>query len=304
MNGRLLFLTLAAASRAFSQDGAIAGPRMGLVYDPNAGLRTVIGIPGAAYVGMVLPLDFAPEVFAIAPERSFALALSAGKLMLIDATRADTSVRLVEGANDAARVWFSPGGKSALLVAASGDRAQALTGLPDVPRISGEFSFSGTVAMGAISDDARFAITASSDGAISQWDGQGKLLSTASLGAVTAVQFYNRGGDALVAGDSGRRLYRIRESGEVVAVREIEFAAAVATSADDTLLYVLSVDNSILAVRENGEQAGAYASPMKATTLQRMGGLLRLNDYSGGPLALFDGSQIVYIPPARDGGGQ
>ena len=304
MNCRLLYLTLAVVSRAFCQEVTISGPRMGLVYDSNAGLRTVMGIPGAAYVGSVLPLDFTPDIVFIAPEQSFALAASAGKLMLIDASRANPAVRVVDGVTDAARVWFSPGGKSALVVAASGERAQALTGLPDAPRISGEFAFGGAAAMCAISDDARFAITVSSDGAISQWDGQGKLLSTASLGTVTAIQFFNRSGDALLAGSSGKRLYKIRESGEIVAVREIDSAVAVATSPDDSILYALSAGGSLLALRENGEQVGSYTSPVKATGLQRMGDVLRLNDYSGGPLAIFDGLQILYIPPAKDGGDQ
>lgn len=304
MKWRLLWLTFALSSCGFCQDGTIYGPRMGLVYDADAGLRLVMGIPGSAYVGSVLPVEFRSASVVVAPEQSFALAVSFGKLTIIDASRLKTAIRAVEGVTDAARIWFSPGGKSALVIAASGDRAQALTGLPEAPRISGEFAFGVTAEMGAISEDARFVITTSSDGAVSQWDGQGKLLSTASLGAVTALQFYVRGGDALLAGSAGKMLYRIRESGEIVAVRELDSAAALATSANDSVLYVLSSDGSILALRENGEQLGVYTSPVKPTGLQRLGGVLRLNDYSGGPLPIFDGSQILYIPPAKDGGDQ
>ena len=285
---------------AMADDVTISGPTMGLVYS-EGGIRPVLGFPGAAYVGRGLPLNFTPEIVMTAPEQTFALAISNGNLVVIDASKGKLAIHEVEGATDAAKVWFSPGGKSALILSKDGLRAQLLTGLPDQPRVSGRIILSDAVAIAAISEDTRFALTASDSGVVSQWDGDGNLRGSLRLGDIASLQFYNRSGAALAASRSGKKLYKIRESGEAIPIRDID-AIAVATSNDDTMVYAVSADGPIQAMRENGDPAGAYNSPIQATRLQRMGGVLLLNEYGNGPLAVFDGSQVLLIPPAKDGG--
>ena len=287
---------------AMAEDVTISGPTMGLVYSEGV-IRPVLGMPGAAYVASRLPLDFTPESVTIAPEQTFALAMSTGKLILIDASRGKLAMREVEGVTDAAKAWFSPAGKSALILSKDGLRAQLLTGLPDRPRVSGLVILSDSVAIAAIGEDARFALTASDSGVISQWDGDGNLRGSLTLGDIASLQFYNRSGDALAASRSSKKLFKIRESGEAIPICEMD-AIAVATSIDDTIVYAVSADGTIQAMRENGDPAGSYYSPIQATRLQRMGGVLLLNEYGNGPLAVFDGSQVLLIPPARKGGGQ
>ena len=287
---------------AMAEDVTISGPTMGLVYS-GSGIRPIFGIPGAAYVGSALPLDFTPESVAIAPERSYALAISAGKLVLIDASRGKLAVHEVDDVTDAARVWFSPAGKSALILSKDGLRAQLLTGLPERPQASGRLILSDTVVIAAISEDARFALTASDSGIVTQWDGDGNLRGSLTLGDIASLQFYNRSGDALAASRSSKKLFKIRESGEALLIHEID-AIAAATSSDDTIVYAVSADGPIQAMRDNGDPAGGFHSPIQATRFQRMGGVLLLNEYGNGPLAVFDGSQVLLIPPAKDGGVQ
>ena len=302
MKIRVILSALLFCLGAMAEVVTISGPMMGLVYS-GGGIRPVFGIPGAAYVGTTLPLDFTPDSVMIAPEQSFALAMSARKLVLIDASKGKLTMREVDGVSDAARGWFSPAGKSALLISNDGFRAQLLTGMPDQPRVSAQFVLSEVAAIAAISEDARFALTASDSGVVSQWDVDGNLRGAVSLGDIATLQFYNRSGDALAASRSNKKLYKLRESGEAIPIRDID-AIAVATSGDDSIIYAVSADGAIQAMRENGESTGTYSSPIQVARLQRMGGVLRLNDYGSGPLAVFDGSQVLLIPPAKDGGDQ
>ena len=302
MNLRTFAMTILLSVSAMADEITISGPTMGLVYTGGA-FRPVLGFPGAAYVGGVLALDFTPDNVMIAPEQSFALAMSAGKLVLIDASKGKLVVRDVPGITDAANAWFSPAGKSAVLISTDGLHARLLTGLPGHPGVSAQFVLNDIAVIAAVSEDARFAITVSSTGVVSQWDGDGHLRGAVPMGDVVALQFYNRSGDALLASRSNKQLFKLRESGDVVPIQAID-AIAVATSADDSILVAVSSDGSIQTLRENGESTGTYTSPIAATRLQRMGGILRLNDYGKGPLAVFDGSQAMLIPPAKDGGDQ
>jgi hypothetical protein len=302
MRIRVLSLAGLYCLRAMADDAILSGPTMGLVYSSGT-LRQVIGSPGAAYTGAALPLDFVPENVIIAPEQSFALATAEGKLVVIDASKGKVTLRPVDGATDLGSVWFSPAGKSALLLSKTGMHAQLLTGMPESPRVSAQLVLSEAAAIAAISEDARFALTAADSGMVSQWDGDGNLRGALALGDVASLQFYNRSGDALVASRSNRKLYKFREAGDAIAVADMDVTAA-ATSSDDSIVYAISADGAIQAMRENGESLGSFQSPIPAIRLQRMGGVLRLNDYGELPLAVFDGSQVLLIPPAKTGGDQ
>ena len=302
MKIRLISLATLFCLGALADDAVISGPTMGLVFSAGA-LRPVFGIPGAAYVGGALVLDFAPEIMMIAPEQSYALAVSGGRLFLIDASKAKSVSRPVDGVTDVARAWFSPAGKSALLLSKDGLHAQLLTGMPEQSRVSAQFALGDAAAFAAVSEDARFALTASDSGVVSQWDGDGNLRGSAPLGQISSLQFYNRSGDALATSRSNKKLYKIRESGEAIPILDID-AIAAATSNDDSIIYAITSGGSIQALRENGDQIGGFNSPIPATRLQRMAGVLRLNDYGDGPIAVFDGSQVLLIPPAKDGGAQ
>ncbi len=299
---RILPIALLGSAALFADEISVSGPMMGMVSAAD-GIRPVLGFPGAAYVGAVLPLDVTPDSVMIAPELSYALFSAAGKLMVLDGSIGKIVVREVTGTAGVASAWFSPAGKSALLLSADGVTAQLLTGLPAGPRITAVFTVSDGLKVAAVSDDAQHVLTSSSAGLLTQWDGDGTLRGTIAIRGVLALQFFNQSSDALVASRSDGKLYKLRDSGDVVFVRDVD-AIAVATSNDDSVIYAASAAGQLLAIRDTGELIGSYSPPITPTRVRRMGGVFSLNEYDGGPLAIFDGSQMWMIPPAKDGGAQ
>jgi len=297
---RILALAIPLCLAALADDISISGPTMGLVYSAGV-LRPVLGIPGAAYVGSALPLDATPDLVAIAPEQSFALVLTAGKWSILDASKGKLTLRDLPGLDDSATVWFSPAGKSALLLSADSLHARLLTGLPAQPVITASLTLSEPATLAAVSEDARFSLTAAASGVISQWDADGNLRGTVPLGDVAALQFFNRSGDALAASHSNRQVYKLSEAGNSTPIAALDVTAT-ATSSDDSTMILVASDGSIQTLSAAGDTAASFTSPVPPSRLQRMGGVLRLNDYGSGPIAVFDGTQVMLIPPAKDGG--
>jgi hypothetical protein len=143
---RLFFALSAFAVVGWAQPSAgISGPVTGFVFDTQAGnIRSILGIPGAAYLGNVVATGL--EAAAVAPDGSAALAVQqAGKLVLYTGLRNATPVALsvasaITGADRFA--WAADGSSAAVYSSASG-QAQVLTGLAKSPVAAPPIDLSG-----------------------------------------------------------------------------------------------------------------------------------------------------------------
>ncbi len=97
--GLLIFLLGVCAACGWSQPAAgVSGPVTGFVFDaPSGALRSMMGIPGAAYIGR--PVTSGLESAAVSPDGASALAVAAsGRLMLYRNLRTAPEVLPVAGA--------------------------------------------------------------------------------------------------------------------------------------------------------------------------------------------------------------
>jgi hypothetical protein len=302
MISRILPLALLSGLGLYADDTLVSGPLMGLV-STSTGIRPIVGMPGAAYVGPAILLDIMPTAVYTAPEGAFALLTTAQGVRILHASNGKTVLREVTAAIEFNAAWFSPSGRSALLVSADGLNAQLLTGLPAQPSISAVFVMSDPLSIAAVSEDGRRILTGSKEGALLQWDGDGTLRGAVSISGISAMQFFNQSNDALVASRTDKMLYRLNQAGETVPLHGMK-AIAIASSTDDSMFYAVLADGSLQTMNANGDPMLVIRPPLAATKLRRMGGVLALIDSDNGPLEVFDGTQVLLIPPAKDGGAQ
>jgi hypothetical protein len=143
---RLFFALGAFAVASSAQPSAgVSGPVTGFVFDTQAGnLRSMLGIPGAAYIGNAVATGL--EAAAVAPDGSAALAVQqAGKLVLYTGLRSSIPVALsVAGAiTDADRFAWAADGSSAAVYSSASGQGQVLTGLAKSPVAAPSIDLSG-----------------------------------------------------------------------------------------------------------------------------------------------------------------
>ena len=140
-NWQIPGLVCIAAGLAYAQQGNVAGPVSGIVFDrASRQLRPVLGIPGASLLGDPIVLEVEAASAWVAPLQTAAfVASSDGKLhwFRFDAGRA-SETPIGEGAAAPQAVIFSPSGTAAVLV--SGNRAHVIKGLPDAPAAGGRWN--------------------------------------------------------------------------------------------------------------------------------------------------------------------
>jgi DNA-binding beta-propeller fold protein YncE len=190
---QFVFLCLGSALTAASQIGV---PLVGLVVDPQARVRSVIGIPGAANLGPAANLDPSLQTLAIAPHHDYVVGLQgpAQDLVLVARPTADAPASVLVPGAGAVQVTLSPRG-SALLAMPSG---QVWTGLPANPALSwtADFSSLGSgVGAFAVSDDGKAILAAAQAG-----DRVSIVLATPGAGVRTFSSVASLGGLAFVPG--------------------------------------------------------------------------------------------------------
>lgn len=187
------FVLVLACATALAQDVAIRGPVSGMVYDQAThSLRTVMGVPGAAYLSRA---SAEGDAGSVAPDGARALLLRAGQLLLIDAAAGERSLGAWAGTLDKV-AW---GAES--VAAASGARVQSFRLSPDGVQ-SDLFQADGTVEALAIGEDAVVVGTAS--GVYAMKAGESKLLA-----AVEAADLEIAGSSLFVADKQRGEIDRI-----------------------------------------------------------------------------------------------
>lgn len=130
LTGALLLPRLCAAQ---GQPGStLIGPSLGLMFDSaSAAIRPILGIPGAATLGVPLDAGFAVGQALVAPHGDFALVVAKDDFSLAVVSASGGVVRNFAPAMGEAPdlISFSPGGSSAALYYRASGRLLVLTGL-------------------------------------------------------------------------------------------------------------------------------------------------------------------------------
>jgi DNA-binding beta-propeller fold protein YncE len=315
---RLVILAAAAAALGCAQQGKVAGPIAGYVFDGVAhGVRPVLGIPGASIFGDALPLGYDVASATVSPGADSAVVTAAdGSLHLVRLSAGQASEVTLNGATvKPDRVVFSPSGTAVALVGAG--RAQIFSGLPDAPTLAKTLDFGGaasaqvstqaaqrrpnTVAGAmALSDDGALLLAA--DGGSVRLLGAGAAHSFDTAGRDTVVAFAAGNHDAVLATRYSATVIRGIDSTmnqqSLTPAAPLDNAGGVAFSADGKSLFLAGGSGVKVFDLATGTPAAVSCNCMP-TRLERMGSVYRLNDAGSGPLWLLDLAgtpRIVFVP--------
>lgn len=311
----------------WAQQGRVAGPLAGYVFDSSARLlRPVLGIPGASLMGA--PMNFAYELSAVtvSPRGDTAVALAAdGTSHLVAlASGAASEIALNGMASRPDRVVYSPSGTSAALVGAG--RAQIVTGLGSSPSLAGVVELSAgsipanfqtavarrPVAGGggslALSDDGNWVLEAAG-GSVQLIGVQGGRNSLFSVARGSLVVFAPGSYDAAAFDPGSSTLVLIRdvagaaERHVLAQTPDIAQTAGLAFSADGKSLF-LAAKGGVWAFDTTTGNRAAIACDCAPTGIERMGNVYRLSQFGSAPLWLLDPTsspmRIVFVPAASE----
>ena len=316
-------LLLATAISLCAQNGQVAGPVVGYVFDASAGsLRPILGIPGASTLGSPLRLGYMLTSAVVAPRQDSAFGVAAdGSLhfFLLNAGAATEAGCTACPASAAAAIVYSPSGTAAALYASG--RVQVLTGLPSAP-VAGTALAVASVAVPsgvraaasarstpppmALSDDGLYLL-AGEGGSIDLFSASGgpvRLMETASR---PMVAFAPGGHDAAVV-DGRAGVVLIHDVGGAATQQPLAPAAAptlrpsgLAFSADGTQVLVATAANgTVVSIGTASGTSATISCSCAPTGLASMGSVLRLNDLAGGPIWLYDNTgaqpRVVFVP--------
>ena len=308
-NQLLISILGLAGIAAYAQQGQVAGPVAGYVFDNGShALRPVLGIPGASVLGD--PLNIGTDLFsaAVSPRLDSVIAVASDRsfhvFTLNNGTATETPVNGINAAPE--RVIFSPTGAAAALYAQG--KIQIVKGLPSAPSPAGTYDLSGLLSgpagrghraftgSFAVSDDGAYLLVAAGGGV--QLFGAGAPRQVASA-ADAALNFAPGTHDAAVAGTSLTVLKDVAGSATPQPLGDADGAVGVAFSADASKLYTASRAG----VRAFDLSAGTNSQVTCSCTpagLSGMGSLYRLNDLGSAPLWLLDTTssspRIVFVP--------
>jgi hypothetical protein len=311
-SGLIIGTAALAAMLAQAQDGNVAGPTAGFVFDSAArALRPVEGIPGSALVGDALQLDYAVSSAYFSPRQDAALTVADDNSVHFLRIRSGAvSERTVEGLGGKPdRVVFSPRGSAALLV--SGGHLTVLNGLPDAPAVSASLDLDDSSYSLAISDDAAYLLAAGHGSVrlLGAASGENFKLTDTGDGAIAA--FAPGSYDAAIADSSGAGLLLFRNAKRggdpaVVSSSDESIASPVGLAFSDNGRKLFLASSSARAVASFDLEAGdrgTIACNCTPAALVRMGTAFRLNELGSEPLWLFDPgtteARIVFVPVLR-----
>ncbi len=318
LTASLIFCT---ASFGFAQQGAVAGPTAGMVFDSGAqALRPVRGIPGASTLGEPIHVSYNLTAAYVSPRQDSVFGVADGGSTHLFTLNAGAAAEVsIDGlASAPARVFFSPTGTAAALY--SNGAVQIVTGLPAAPKVTGTLQLEPQSGISprrlrtampslAISDDGAYVLYASGNSIRLANPNEGsRQVITAGYGA--ALAFAPGGHDAAVAA-RGTGVVLIRDVPNVAAQQPLaaddpalDSIAGLAFSADGARLFAASASaNSVIAFDTAALSRTEIACNCTPSALAAMGNLFRLNEAGAAPLWLFDpdspGPRIVFVPALK-----
>ena len=298
-------------------------PTLGFVFDRVAGgLRTIIGFPGAAYLGALFEAGENFSSLVLAPRQDFALGIRVrdSQLFLISLAGTPAPVRVGNIGWIPEHIALSPSGHKAVLADPSG-RIRFVTGLPDSPAFSDESDFGATVALQAIaiSDDGLVLA------AFGDMDTPSRLYTMRagsepqSIGTgqrATAICFLSGSDSALVADETARQIMLYTLSYSAATERVV---AAEADGVSDPVAMNVSgggrwavvgnaADQTVLRIDLSGAGSPvAFPCNCHPSEITRLAGdaVFQLGGLSDQPLWIFDGDdvnpRVVFVPAPTAG---
>jgi len=315
---------LAGAPLLYGQQGSIAGPSTGFVFDNSSHmLRAIRGIPGAALIGDPVDFGFQTAWASVSPSLTSALVADAkGAIHAFQLNGAQPVERPVDGIAAAQHVVFSPAGTAAALYSAGS--VQMLKGLPDAPALAGTLSlgpdhrsqFSGAASLRkarrsaaeplAVSDDGAWLLLVSNGGLrILGLGGDNRKLADVSAGTLAA---FAPGGHDAAAIDPEAGLVLFHDVAGASAPQilvgpgsNLGLPVSVAFSPDARKVFVASAAARTVTAVDVGTGASTpLACDCTPSGLVRMGSVFRLNEFGAGPLWLLDaqtnGPRLIFVP--------
>lgn len=314
---------------ALAQEGQrIDGPVLGFSVDQAAGIRPILGLPGAATLGPPVISAAGLEGVTLSPARDYALALltSGRGVVLLKNLRAAAGATVLDVAPGPARIAISPSGDAVVLYYAEAGRVVVLAGLPDSPSVSWRLELSGRsgrVAALAVSDGGSAVLVASAGEPSSVWlvtqDAGQRFLYTATSSA--SVAFLVGSQDAAIADGAASAVVLVRDAAGQPQVTRIGGQAegvsqplAIAAAQDNSRIFVANARPAgVVSLSLTGGDPATRSCDCTPTGLERMAGgsVFRLNEPGGGPIWLLDAAgalmRVVFVPEQvhllRDTGG-
>ena len=297
----LLWLPVVLAAQTTAP---IRGPFLGYVFDRGAGLRPILGIPGAASIGEPIVANAGIATAAVAAERNYALVIAGDDRspMLID-TESGELRAIPDVGPGVDRVVLSPSANAAILYRKDLNRVDVITGLPGNPSLAWNSDLTAEPVALAVADDAEelMATDAMSVIRINRSGDKRQILG----GDIASVAYRRQSRDVLIAERLGRLLL-INDSGDQTTLFTADrdsFGDPIAVSSDRRRAYLASQSRIAIVPLEVGA-ADIVECSCSISVLDRMEGesVFRLTELGSGPLWLLDGTRVVFVPAA--GGAQ
>jgi len=306
-----LFAAMAALLAA--QQGTVAGPTSGLIFDQAAGiLRPVLGVPGSATFGDGIALNYPANWVVVAPRTDSAVvAAEDGSLHFLRLASGAVSELAVPEITQVPRtVVYSPSGTAVALVYSA--HAQVVTGLPGAPAVGKIMAL----------EDASETRTRANSPAVSDsvaLSDDGNVLLEAYGGTVRLAGAFGRnrlmagvmaafapgGHDAAVADGAGVTLVRDVDSSAqstALATQGVEQPVGLAFSADGATVFAAG-STGVVALSTAGGSPNPVACSCTPVRLAAMGQVFVLNQPGQGPLWLLDPNnsapRTVFVPALR-----
>lgn len=302
---------------------ALTGPSLGLtVESASTAIRPILGIPGAATLGVRLNPGFALDRAVVAPGGDFAIVVAQGGFRLA-VIRADGSAPqwLAPPTGEAPDlVAFSPRGLSAALYYRTSGHLVVLSGLrtqtPQVVTVDANV-VPGAPSMLAVSEDAASLLLAMPEGDASalyylKASGSAFTHKLGTFQSVSGLKFAGASSDAILADSKASEVYLIQDVPGTAQIGALGSAkdglsqpeAIDAMDARRVLVVNAGARNLMMLFRD-GAPAQSIQCGCTPTALHQMSGnaIYRLTEPSQGPMWLLDGSRneprILAIPPDR-----
>ena len=303
----------------------IGVPLLGYVVDSAAAsIRPVTGIPGASTIGSPLDFGTASSGVAVSPRQDFAIGTGAdGAVRILSLQPGNYTSRILATAGTPQQIVFSPAGGTAGLYLQDRAKLQIFTDLPQEATLIHEIDVSGTGSWrsAAISDDGKLAVILAGDqDSATLWlsyGGGDPVQLQAPAG--TAAAGFRRGSDEATAATWDGQVYLLENLATGPTVRvvtprdsRISQPVAIQFSPDGERIYVATGQGTVaeFGIRSGGATFVSCGCKPSGLFPLRSAALIRLNEFSGGPLMLLDTSNAAprtwFVPavaaPASSGG--
>ena len=316
MRGFALLGGLPAQDQTDSQP--VSGPVVGFVADRLSGVRPILGVPGAATLGLPVLRDSGFQSIALSPSRDYALALVArGRQTVLLRNLKSSVVDAVElqAPPGAGRMAISLSGEAAVVHYPETQSVAVLTGLPQSPAVSWGLeapALAGGLTALAVSNDGGAVLIATAGEPSSVWllapDGGGRFLSY--VAGAPSLAFLAGSHDVLIADGALSTVMLVRDAtgqGQVTQIggqgEGVSRPIAVAAAADNRHVFVANADPAgIVSLSLEGEQPLVVPCQCTLTGLEPLadGTTFRLSDPGEGPIWLLDAAgappRIVFVP--------